>query len=327
MDSNLFIPKDVFPIIFSFMNKETLCTFVTLSSYWRKFIFEKKLLILEAKPETLSLEYMQQLPKTLHCFIFNSFGQKVPFDDSFIKYLPSSLQYLEIPYSLITDNSIKSLPSTLTNLSLSDCGKLSDSFTQFLPSTLQYLNLAYTNITGVGFEHLPKSLIHLQLDGCSKLTSSCLKFLPQSLKHLSLANLKFGDSSLQYLPQSLTHLSLFGWDSLSNESIKYLPSSLKELDLRSTNLNDDCISLLPRTLQLLILPSNITDKGLKQLSTQLQYLDITQCDVTSEGILSLSDNLKIIQVGDNTKKIIEEHRTEFIQKLGSVDIEWNKLCV
>jgi len=163
------------------------------------------------------------------------------------------------------------------------------------------------------------------LNNCYSIKSpSSLKLIPRSIKQLNLNWLDLGNDPLKDLPKSLTHLNLYGYKSLNDEGLKYFPTSLIQLDLIGTSISNDGIKYLPTTLQLLVLPETITDIGLKLIHSNLQYLHIFWCKkITEEGIKSLSNNLKKIQVDNNMKRIIENCRKDLLSKLGHAHISWD----
>ncbi|KAH7854047.1 hypothetical protein Vadar_009475 [Vaccinium darrowii] len=133
---------------------------------------------------------------------------------------------------------IQKLPSTLTNLYLSD--NLISGPIQNLPSTLELLDLSNNSITGPLPQNISEMLPNLEtlyLD--SNLISGLIPYSlweTPALTHADLSKNKLSGISgpIQKLPSTLTNLSLS--DNLISGPIQNLPSTLKLLDLSNNSI-------------------------------------------------------------------------------------------
>ncbi|XP_073719493.1 NACHT, LRR and PYD domains-containing protein 3 [Misgurnus anguillicaudatus] len=179
-------------------------------------------------------------------------------------------------------SALRSNPSHLRDLHLSDNKKLKDSGVKLICNVLknpdcklEILKLSYCNITD---------------EGCDALTSA-LTSNPSHLTELILTGNKIGDSGVKLIS-----------DVLKNPDCK-----LKILKLKYCNITaEGCVALTsaltsnPSHLtELKLSVNNIGDSGVKLISDvlknpqcKLEILDVRLCEITAEGCVALSSALR-----------------------------------
>jgi len=106
--------------------------------------------------------------------------------------LPSSLKELNLAFCYkINSKGIRYLPPSLETLNLNNCS-ITDNDLQHLPSSLKSLNLNLCKITDNGLKYLPISLTSLDLRW-NLITANGLRYLPSSLKTLSIGESKYNN--------------------------------------------------------------------------------------------------------------------------------------
>ncbi|XP_065138262.1 NLR family CARD domain-containing protein 3-like [Paramisgurnus dabryanus] len=179
-------------------------------------------------------------------------------------------------------SALRSNPSHLRDLHLSDNKKLKDSGVKLICNVLknpdcklEILKLSHCNIT---------------VEGCAAL-SSALTSNPSHLRHLNLTNNDLGDSAMEHLSAFLEHpnckleelwlsdckITDEGCVALSS-ALTSNPSHLRDLSLSNNNLGDLGVKLLSAVLE--------------NPQCKLEILKLNACNITNEGCFALTSALR-----------------------------------
>lgn len=158
------------------------------------------------------------------------------FSDAHLKFLPRSIVHLHfdsLSGTSITDEGIKLLPQNLQSLTLPSL-LLSSNTAKYLPQSLTILRLPNTSQFTSEYE-LPPNLTTLSI-GNSSLFSNFAK-LPRSITELNLGQApNFTDNDVPKLPENLASLTISENNALTSKSIAHLPRTLTFLRI-SGNTN------------------------------------------------------------------------------------------
>ena len=226
----------------------------------------------------LTDEHVALLPKSL---TFLELGNSNSITNIGISLLPPNLKTLIVSSCLLSFESAKSFPSTLTelvlpkttqllsdlplpphltSLTLGDTSLYSDMLC--LPRGITKLDLGRNlNLCDADIAKLPRFLVWFSLQDNHLLTSQSIPFLPSTLQHLRITgNAKFGEVIISSgsgenvcWPKGLLSLELPDNTSLSGGlSLQYLPPGLTRLQLLANqNISNEWVPQLPRTLTLM----------------------------------------------------------------------------
>lgn len=214
--------------------------------------------------------------------------------------LPICVYYIECDIGCGSID-ISILPSSITNLSVSNPLQCNDFNINKLPSNLKYLLIGfeiYNNAwKDVDLLNLPPNLEELILHGKFNLP---LDNLPFGLKKLIIKSKNF-NFPLDNLPASLEYLEIYN-ESSEFKSISF-PENLITLIIKSKkNITNGNITLskLPRTIKYLTLDSNsYSDIEIDEFPENLEILDITTNlhNLAMDILPKLPKNLKAIKLG------------------------------
>ena len=200
--------------------------------------------------------------------------------------------------SVFTDDDLRTLPASLTQLDLSDCNRITDAGLAHLKKLpLQRLTLMRLNISNDGLAHLQAMpLQQLDLSGCEHITDTGVAHLAHHLlQQLDLSWCgRITDKGLAYLQKMpLQRLNLLR-SNITDAGLAYLQAMpLQELHVSKGNQITDAglRHLQDMPLQRLYLQggAQITDAGLACLAKlPLESLHLTGCvRITSAGLAHL----------------------------------------
>jgi hypothetical protein len=247
------------------------------------------------------------LDKYLPHLVYLDVGGTSFFSDASIRFLPSSLTWLQLRHNdTLTDGCGPNLPTSLVHLALPRNirvtpnavktltslqvlklkGSVSRQNVSFLPSTLEELEIIHNDtLEGDCLKLLPASLTKLNMRMNKKIKGNQLINLPANLLSLTISTL-IVDTDLALLGRNMTHLSISSCKELTDEAVNLLPRTLTAFDAWDfTKLTDSGVALLPRGLRLLWLSCpNVTDYCAQHLPPTLTNLRI-QLAPLSDGFL------------------------------------------
>lgn len=211
-----------------------------------------------------------------------------------VSRLASSLtmSFLAPCATLLTNQCIGFLPSSITAIDLSDNQHLTDACFSDLPPTLLHLDLrSATQVTDDSLVHLPRSLQYLNLRSARLITSGTLAKLPKTLTHLKLSgqNPNFKCDGLAKLPRMLRTLKIDYLYKLTKTASAQLPSRLTRLDLpRCLWIRDKAIAKLPTGLTHLNLHSatDMTSAAFALMPANLVWLDCETTPISNDQHMS-----------------------------------------
>ena len=227
------------------------------------------------------------------------------FDNRLYEYLPRGLEQLVSTQTMMTADSVKFLPSSLTSLHLEltscdyqwidpytaepmDAGQLmvtyphiyQNSMTCFCEANLAFpQNLKYLYLQGFSLDDHLSSLMPMYLqelnlsDSPSVLTNAFFPSLPRYLTTLYLQiDVEITGECFEDLPRSLTELHLPKCGKVANSAIKHLPQNLQVLGMNeATQLTEICLIDFPRSLESLRLrDTSITRRAFPDLPYKIQ---------------------------------------------------------
>lgn len=304
MDIFSFIPEPVWIHIFSFVLLLDKKSFGICRVVCKKFRMLISSLWIQNIPLSDLETYLKTLPNLCVSItslkLNNNQENEFCISESF-KTIFSNLSSLHV-HKTITDEELKHIPTSLTELNVSNAIKLSNK----------------------GFKHFPQGLRKIDFSGGL--------FAPGIIT----------DEGIKNLPSSLQELNLALCPKITNEGLKNLPSNLQKLDLSSsilqnTNVSDEGLLNLPKSLRDLTLSRLlITDKGLSYLREEnfphLRYLNLTGCYLIKGDTLPLLH--KHLCVTFNYQKMTPLIASVYLNNLGSakqllaegVNINQTNLC-
>jgi len=242
---------------------------------------------------------------------------------------PTSLHTLILHNSNLTPECFSQRPSSLKHLHCTSCEFVLDSTSNWepidisLPSSIEVLEFVRAPIGQESYDMFPKSVKHLSLQACH-VRDDDISHLPPNLERLILGeNIGFTGTGLERFSQ-LQSLSLFR-TATDDEALKTLPSQLTYLNLIFCNVTTlkylpprlkyfECADVedielqhIPSTVTHLVLyGKKFTNQGMKYLSTNLQYLDISPTNLDSECVPFLPSTLQTLRVRENVQKKFQE---------------------
>lgn len=253
----------------------------------------------------ISLEQRLTMAKQAGKFLTAITFQGVELTDQILQEVLKACPNLEMldlaNCSMITDEGLKELPTSLRTLRLPYCDKVKGKSFQNLPTGLQKLDLAFCiQIRNEHLRELPKGLLFLNIPFCKEITGEVLKALPQKLQTLNLSFCgQIEDKDLENLPETLQHLLLSHCSKITNGVVKNLPPNLQRLNLSECNLlTDEGLEHLPESLNKLTLShcTKFTENALKHLPKSLEFLDISGCDkIAADALKELPKELVIVK--------------------------------
>ncbi len=245
----------------------------------------------------------------------------------------TNLTSLRISHPDIDEESL-AFPSSLQNLSLTFCRKLTDASIERASTHLKSLFIGCTKITNVGLTGLPPYLTALNIGGCQNITSEGASHLPVTLTDLNIANLQVSVESVTRLT-ALIRLNMAGCETLmtnlsrisvleltvsnvKNEDVSCLPRSLRKLNVTSSNI--DSLEGLPPVYNLRIRSVCLIDDSLIYLNRGLTFLDISfSTSITAAGIWLIPRTVRHLILW-RCSKINDEAMKALPRKLHSLDI-------
>lgn len=198
--------------------------------------------------------------------------------DSILTQLGSSLTNLDLFYVSFSPGALKSIPSTVTNLEISN------------PQP------------GFTLEGLPNNILKIELQG-KEIDDSSLRVLSslQKLQSLVLQYCpKITGDALYYFPQLMTRLECWFCKNLSDlGGTKHL-TKLQYLDLTDTSIEDTAFSFLPKSLQSLTLFNNsrVTNQFLSYVNAPLTFLSM-------KGTFSYTEFFKFLPTSLTSLSLID----------------------
>lgn len=199
-------------------------------------------------PYSATMCWWADLPRnlqTLRLFIATKSGNMAD--------LPRSLTTLEIRNIEQLDGQTQFLllPTTLTRLSITECGLFEPEVLQALPRSLRSLTI-YKSLRDVRcLQYLPPSLISFFSDVGGDITEQLCAALPRTLELLDLSGSPISIAGIHALPQTLTTLDIPALNNLDRSSVALLPKDMKYLRTPALKLQPDSVKLLPRTISYL----------------------------------------------------------------------------
>lgn len=228
----------------------------------------------------------------------------------------TNLQHLDITGCILISCISLKQPDTprkllLQYLDLTDCGALDDIGLKTIIKNCPLLIYLYLRrcvmLTDMSLKYLPKfciALKELSVSDCLNVTDFGLYELAklgQTLRYLSVAKCGVSDVGLKYLARrcyKLRYLNCRGCEAISDDSIFVLARScsrLRSLDIGKCDVSDaGCFALAescPNLKKLSLKNCDmVSDEGIKYISYYcrgLQQLNIQDCQITTEGYLSV----------------------------------------
>nr|XP_061796637.1 NACHT, LRR and PYD domains-containing protein 12-like [Nerophis lumbriciformis] len=235
-----------------------------------------------------------------------------------LKLNPFRLRELYLHGNDLSDEGVEILLKGLTSphcilkvLNLSECKitkrecvSLAEAL-KLTPSHLQELNLSFNGLSDEGVEILSKGLASphcilkvIELRKCLITKRGCvslaeaLKLNPSHHQELDLSYNNLSDEGVEILSKGLASprcilkvLKLSQCEITAKgcipvaEALKLNPSHLQELDMRDNSLSDEGVEIL--------------SKGLASPHCILKVLNLSECEITSKGCVSLAEALKL----------------------------------
>ena len=165
-----------------------------------------------------------------------------------VRYLPSSLTYLNVWGSNTLTGDIAALSASLTLLNVRGSNTLSGDVAS-LSASLTYLNVQGSNTLSGDVSALPASLTFLQVWGSTTLSGD-VAGLPAPLTSLNVQGSNTLSGDVAGLPAPLTSLSVFGSNTLSGD-VAGLPAPLTYLRVFGSNTLSGDVAGLPASLTFL----------------------------------------------------------------------------
>jgi len=199
-----------------------------------------------------------------------------------VRYLPSSLTYLNVWGSNTLTGDIAALSASLTYLNVTGSNTLTGDIAA-LSASLTLLNVRGSNTLSGDVASLSASLTYLNVQGSNTLSGD-VSALPASLTFLQVWGSTTLSGDVAGLPAPLTSLNVFGSNTLSGD-VAGLPAPLTSLSVFGSNTLSGDVAGLPAPLTYLrVFGSNTLSGDVAGLPASLTFLSVGGSNTLSASL-------------------------------------------
>lgn len=223
----------------------------------------------------------------------------------------------------LKEEDVKSLPKTLTRLTLDFQASVSNDLMAFLPPNLLSLAIpSCATLNGSCLALLPRTLIRLELPKTHVIKDADLQHLPPHLTWLDLSSATITAAGLPFIPHTVTYFNIEKNESLTPNVLEQLPPDLTELRaIRLLKaLNDQHVQHLPMHLRTLNLGwnGNLTEVGIAKLPKELvSFSSLWNENLLDPSVRALPRGIRELWIGwgkitDRGFKYLPPHLTSLV---------------